>query len=455
MQKKGNILIVDDDKNILKSLTFLLDNEFERIKTISNPNLILSEYQKGNYDVVLLDMNFSAGLNTGNEGIFWLNELLKIDKHAIVIMITAYGDIDLAVKTLKEGATDFISKPWNNEKLITTLKSALRIRYSQAEINKLSKEKKNLSEELSKSEKIIGTSPALNQIFSLIDKVAITDANVLILGENGTGKELIAKEIHRKSNRRNNPMISVDLGTIAETLFESELFGHKKGAFTDAKEDRVGRFEIANGGTLFLDEIGNIPVSLQSKILTAIQKKEIIPVGSNTPIHIDIRLISATNKNLDELIQQGLFRDDLYYRINTIQIELPPLRERGEDIIVIAEHYLKIFSNKYEKPMLKFSKKGLETLIKYNWPGNIRELKHTIEKAVILCSNNILQPEDFMLKQDTGTNNTNNWPLQFEEIEKMAIKRALTNNSGKIIDAAKELGLTRQTLHNKIKKYKL
>ncbi|HAF29680.1 MAG TPA: sigma-54-dependent Fis family transcriptional regulator [Bacteroidales bacterium] len=451
--QNGKILIVDDDKSILRSLEILLENEFELVKTISNPNLILSEYQKGIYDVVLLDMNFSTGINTGNEGIFWLNEILKTDKKAIIILLTAYGDVDLAVKAMKEGATDFVIKPWNNEKLIYTLKSACKIRQSQLEINKLAKEKDTLSAEINKSkEKIIGASKVMNKIYSMIDKVAPTDANILILGENGTGKELIAREIHRKSKRNLKPMISIDMGTISESLFESELFGHKKGAFTDAKEDRTGRFEIASGGTLFLDEISNIPVSLQSKILTAIQKGEIVPLGSNKPVTIDVRLITATNKNPEDLIQQGLFREDLYYRINTVQIELPPLRERQDDIIQIAEYYLGIFASKYEKKQLKFSTGAKNTLKNYQWPGNIRELKHSIEKAVILNDGDILQSEDFMFKQESKTSE---WPLKFDEIERIAIQRALQNNAGKMIDAAKELGLTRQTLYNKLKKYNL
>ncbi len=453
MLSKGKILIVDDDKNILRSLKILLDNEFEVVKTISNPNSLLSEYKKEEYDVILLDMNFSAGLNTGNEGIFWLHEILKADENAIVIFITAYGDVDLAVKAIKEGATDFVIKPWNNEKLISTLRSALKIRESQLEIKKLSKEKDTLSNEINKpTEKIIGFSSKMKEVFDLIEKVAGTEVNVLILGENGTGKELIAKEIHRKSKRKSNPMIGIDLGSIPETLFESELFGHKKGSFTDAKEDRTGRFEIANKGTLFLDEIGNIPTSLQAKMLTALQNKTITPIGSNSSTEIDVRLISATNKNLDKLIQEGLFREDLYYRINTLQIELPPLRQREDDIIPIAEYYLKIFTTKYEKPFLKLSHNAINTLQSYAWPGNIRELKHTIEKAVILCAGNTLQPSDFMLK---SVQTSSEWPLKFEEIEKTAIQRALANNSGKMIDAAKELGLTRQTLYNKIKKYNL
>lgn len=453
MQKKGKILIVDDDKSILHSLKIVLEDRFEEIRTISSPNLLVSEYRKSHADVVLLDMNFSAGINSGNEGLFWLKEILTIDKNAVVIMITAYGDIDLAVRAMKEGATDFIIKPWINDKLISTLLSALKIRNSQIEINKLSKEKETLSSEINKpKDKIISSSPAMKNIFTMIDKVAGTDANILILGENGTGKELIAREIHRKSGRQAKPMISIDMGTISESLFESELFGHKKGSFTDAREDRTGRFEVANGGTLFLDEIANLPVSLQSKLLTALQKREITPIGSNDNIPIDVRLITATNKNIEELISKGLFREDLFYRINTVQIELPPLRERREDIPQIAEYYLSIFTGKYQKPSLEFSSAAIETLVKYTWPGNIRELKHTIEKAVILCSGNTLNPEDFMLKQ---TSNSGEWPLKFEEIEMQAIKRALKNNAGKMIDAAKELGLTRQTLYNKIKKYNL
>src|SRR6056297_642665 len=453
MKSKDKILIADDDKNILKSLSILLDNEFDTVDTLSNPNLIISQYQKDNYDIVLLDMNFSAGLNTGNEGIYWLNEILKIEKNATGIFITAYGDVNLAVKAMKQGATDFIIKPWNNEKLIHTLQSALKIRESQLKIDKLSKDNESLSSEINKpNEEFIGTSAAMKEIFSVIDKVAATDASVLITGENGTGKELITKEIHRRSARKSKPMITIDMGSIPESLFETELFGHTKGAFTDAKEDKTGRFEIANGGTLFLDEIGNLPVSLQSKILTVLQKQEIIPVGANKSIPIDIRLITATNKNPEELIQKGLFREDLLYRINTVQIQLPPLRKRKEDILEIAEYYLRIFATKYEKKGIKFSHQAINTLQQYQWPGNIRELKHTIEKAVILSTNNLLEPEDFMLKQKPKKQE---WPLKFEEIEKKAIVRALENNEGKMTEAAKELGLTRQTLYNKIKKYNI
>jgi len=453
MPHKGKILIVDDDRTILKSLTILLENEFEQVDVISNPNLILAKYKKEKYDVVLLDMNFSAGLNTGNEGIFWLNEILKVDEKATVVLITAYGDISLAVKAMKEGATDFIIKPWNNDKLVHALKSAITIRETQLKANKDSKNNLNATSGLEQSEnKIIGSSPAIEKIFYLVDKVAATDANVIITGENGTGKELVAKEIHRKSLRSAKPMVTIDMGSIAENLFESELFGHKKGAFTDAKKDRTGRFEDVAGGTLFLDEICNIPFSLQSKLLTVLQKREISPVGSNKVIPIDIRLITATNKNVETLIEQGLFREDLYYRINTVQIELPPLRKRKEDILSIAQHYLKIYSARYNRHIPTISKEAEQKLLGYRWPGNIRELRHTVEKAVILSSTDTLHPKDFMLKQESKTNE---WPLKFEEIEKMAIQRALQNNSGKMIVAAQELGLTRQTLYNKIKKYNL
>ncbi|MEE4196694.1 MAG: sigma-54 dependent transcriptional regulator [Bacteroidales bacterium] len=453
MKSKGKLLIADDDKNILKSLSILLDHEFEKVDTLSNPNLIISSYQKESYDLVLLDMNFSAGLNTGNEGIFWLHEILKIDPGATVIFITAYGDINLAVKAMKQGATDFIIKPWNNEKLIQTIKSALKIRESRLKINKLARNNESLSGEINKpADRIIGSSDAMKEIFTVIDKVAATEANILITGENGTGKELIAKEIHRRSKRKSKPMITIDMGSIPEPLFESELFGHTRGAFTDAKDDKTGRLEIADGGTLFLDEISNLPLPLQAKLLTVLQKHQITPVGSNSLVPVDIRLITATNKNPEEMIQKGLFREDLFYRINTVQIELPPLRKRKEDIPEIAAYYLKTYTQKYEKTGVQFSTQAITILQHHDWPGNIRELKHTIEKAVILCSHNLLEPDDFMLKQKKSKKE---WPLKFEEIEKKAIVRALENNAGKITEAARELGLTRQTLYNKIKKYNL
>ena len=382
---KGKLLIVDDHKQVLKALIQLLEPEFDSVTGISNPNQILSCIKKDAYDVILLDMNFSAGVNTGNEGIYWLNRILKSDPLAVVVMITAYADVNLAVRAIKEGATDFVVKPWDNSKLIATLQTALKLRQSKVENKNLREKQKQITRGIIQHYgPLIGKSPAMEEVFRVIKKVARTDADVLVIGENGTGKELIVKEIHNNSQRAGEAFISVDLGTITETLFESELFGHVKGAFTDAIEDKTGWFETASGGTLFLDEIGNLSFSMQSKLLTAIQNRVIYKVGSKNPIPFDVRLICATNKNLKEMISNNLFREDLYYRINTIVIEIPPLRDRGEDIILLAEHFLKEYAAKYEKLNLKFSSKTFDKLMKYNWPGNVRELRHTIEKAVIL-----------------------------------------------------------------------
>lgn len=452
MSFEGNILIVDDDKAILRSLEILLDTIFENVQTISNPNLMISEIRNNSYDIVLLDMNFKAGMNTGNEGLFWLKEIMKTDKDIVVIMITAYGDIELAVEAMKLGATDFVIKPWNNEKLIATLKAGMKIRISQKKINHLLKDKESLSNETTKiRDKIIGTSPGMREINKIIDKVAKTDVNILIRGENGTGKELIAREIHYRSNRINNPLITVDMASLNENLIESELFGHKKGAFTDAKQDKTGRIEIASHGTLFLDEIGNVPLQIQSKLLRVLQNKEIIPLASNEKVKLDIRLVAATNKDVNQLIQKGLFREDLYYRLNTVEIIVPPLRNRGEDIIQLAEYFLNSLRKKYEKPSVYLNQEALQKLMQYHWPGNIRELKHTIEKAVILTDSDMIDAGDILIK--LKEKNDGSWPLKFEEIEKRAIERAIINNNGKLIDAAKELGLTRQTLHNKCKKF--
>lgn len=454
--KKGSVLLVDDDKNVLRTLEILLNREFEKIKSISNPNLLPSILREHNFDVILLDMNFSAGINTGNEGLFWLKEIQKYDPDTAVILITAFADVDLAVKAIKNGALDFVLKPWNNEKLIYTLKSAVKLRQSQRKINQLNYEKTELSLEITGKQNImIGNSPPMKNIFSIIEKVAATDANVLILGENGTGKELIARELHLKSKRARLPMIGVDFAALSESLFESELFGHLKGSFTDASEDRIGRFEIASGGTLFIDEIGNMPLNLQSKILAVLQNREIVRIGSNKPVPIDIRLVSATNRNLEDQIRKGLFREDLYYRLNTICIELPPLRERGEDILKIAEYYLGIYGKKYDKPDIKLSQKVIDEMFTYSWPGNVRELRHCIEKAVILADNHLIQPNDLMLNIERNSTKEEIWPLKFEDIERKAIIRALENNKGKLAGAARELGLTRQTLHNKVKKYGL
>jgi DNA-binding NtrC family response regulator len=453
---KGKLLIVDDHKQVLKALVQLLEPEFEQVTGISNPNLIINHIARDEFDVVLLDMNFSAGVNTGNEGIFWLNNILKSDHEAVVVMITAYADVSLAVKAIREGATDFVVKPWDNHKLITTLQAAYKLRQSRMENKMLRKRQKQINKVISKPlTPLIGKSPAIENVMQVIKKIAKTDANVLVIGENGSGKELIVREIHNNSRRAEEAFISVDIGTIAETLFESEMFGHIKGAFTDAREDKTGWFETASGGTLFLDEIGNLSLTMQSKLLTAIQNRVIYKVGSRTPIPFDIRLVCATNKNLKEMVAKDLFREDLYYRINTIEMIIPPLRERGEDIVLLAEFFLKEYAAKYGKFSLKFNSKTLDKLMRYHWPGNVRELRHTIEKAVILCDSDILMPDDFKVLPSSQEPVDQSRPLTFDEIEKQAIQRALNNNYGNVLKAAKELGLARQTMYNKMQKYNL
>jgi len=452
----GKLLIVDDHKQVLKALIQLLEPEFESITGISNPNQIISYINKEEFDVILLDMNFSAGVNTGNEGIYWLNRLLKSDPSAVVVMITAYADVNLAVRAIKEGATDFVVKPWDNNKLITTLQAAFKLRQSKIENKKLRDRQKQINKGISKQyTPLIGKSQPMENVFQVMNKVAKTEANILVIGENGTGKELIVKEIHNLSHRADELFISIDIGSITETLFESEMFGHTKGAFTDAKEDKTGWFETASGGTLFLDEIGNLSLTMQSKLLTAIQNRVIYKVGSKTPIPFDIRLICATNKNLGEMVSKNLFREDLYYRINTIVIEIPPLHDRGEDIVLLAEHFLKEYANKYEKFYLKFNSKTLDKLMKYNWPGNVRELHHTIEKAVILCDSDILMPEDFIISHSTQQTSLNQKPPTFAEIEKQTLQIALNNNNGSVLKASKELEIARQTMYNKMQKYNL
>jgi DNA-binding NtrC family response regulator len=452
---KGRLLIVDDHKQVLKALIQLLESEFESITGLSNPNQIISCISKEEFDVILLDMNFSAGVNTGNEGIYWLNRILKSYPSAVVVMITAYADVNLAVRAIKEGATDFVVKPWDNHKLITTLQAALKLRQSKVENKMLRDRQKQLNKGIiMQYGPLIGKSQAMENVLHVMKKVARTDADVLVIGENGTGKELIVKEIHKNSRRADEAFISTDMGTITETLFESEMFGHVKGAFTDAKEDKTGWFETASGGTLFLDEIGNLSLTMQSKLLAAIQNRTIYKVGSKSPISFDIRLICATNKNLEEMVSRNLFREDLYYRINTIVIEIPPLRDRSEDIILLAEHFLKEYAAKYGKYYLKFSSKTLDKLMKYNWPGNVRELRHSVEKAVILCDSDVLIPEDFVISPAVQQINHQE-PATFAEIEKQAVQTALRNNNGNVLKASKELGLARQTMYNKMQKYNL
>ncbi|SFR53358.1 MULTISPECIES: sigma-54-dependent transcriptional regulator [Maribacter] len=448
----AKILVVDDTKSVLSALEILLQFEYKSVQTISNPNLLTSFPNLKEIDIILLDMNFSAGVNTGNEGLYWLREIKKKASHISVIMMTAYGAVELAVEAIKEGATDFVLKPWNNERLLTTVKSAYELRKSQKEVQHLKQKESNLKQVINQNTNyIIGNSKALNGVLSLVQKVAKTDVNILVTGENGTGKELIARELHKSSVRNNEVFISVDMGSISENLFESELFGHVKGSFTDAKEDRAGKFEAANGGTLFLDEIGNLSLQMQAKLLSVIQNRVVVRVGSNKPIAVDIRLICATNCNLDQMVAEGLFREDLLYRINTIQVQVPALRERDNDVLVLSDFFLKKFANKYGKPSLKINQTAQEKLMSYAWPGNVRELLHTMERAVILSEGNVLKPTDFLLESKT-TMTMENGPKTLEEMELVMITKALNDNDGNYSAAADQLGISRQTLYNKLKK---
>lgn len=447
MAKQGTILVVDDNKGILTAVQMLLGTCFEKVITISTPNKIKSTLHDEPIDVVLLDMNFSSGINNGNEGLFWLSEIKKEYPSVQVVLFTAYADIDLAVRGIKDGATDFIVKPWDNAKLIETLQTAYNLRSSN---QKKTNDKQLISKE---SGMFWGESNAMQQLRILIDKVAKTDANILITGENGTGKEMLAREIHLLSNRKNEAMVPVDMGAITETLFESELFGHVKGAFTDARTDRSGKFEVANNSTLFLDEIGNLSFHLQAKLLTALQRRSIIRVGSNTPIPVNIRLICATNKDLQEMVQKEEFREDLLYRINTIHVEIPPLRERLEDIIPLTEIFLSKYGNLYSKPTLHLSNDAQEKLKQQPWFGNIRELEHTIEKAVIICEGDTLDSNDFDFprKKETQTKEI----TTLEEMEYNMIKNAMDKFGGNLSLVANQLGISRQTLYNKIKRYEI
>lgn len=454
----GKILIVDDNEDLLFAAKMLLKKHAKEVTIEKDPRRIPFLVNNNSYDVILLDMNFTEDTTSGKEGFHWLKQIKEIDPKAVVILITAFGDVEMAVQALKEGATDFILKPWQNEKLLATLTSASRLKESYNEVDKLSKKQKQLQSDLKKPyADIIGSSASMKNIFSIIDKVAQTDANILILGENGTGKELIARAIHERSLRKDEIFVGVDMGAITETLFESELFGHKKGAFTDAKDDRAGRFEIADGGTLFLDEIGNLSMPLQSKLLTVLQRREVTRIGSNKAIPVDIRLISATNMHVHEMVMDNTFRQDLLYRINTVEIFLPPLRERQDDIPVLAEHFLKIYAQKYRKEFKAFTPSALQLLQKYSWPGNIRELQHAIERAIIMAEGDQLDSRDFFFLSAKPTNDKVASPASYnlDEVEKNVIQKAIDKNGGNISKAAKELGLTRASLYRRLEKYGL
>ena len=451
MNKLGNLLIVDDNKAIRTTLELLLPAYFERVLSIAAPNSI-PEMLRGNpdLDVVLLDMNFHAGINTGNEGLYWLREIKKLRPQVSVVLFTAYSNIELAVAAIKEGATDFIEKPWNNEKLLVTLQNAVTLTRNNQKIKNL----KELKQEYPTM--FWGESVPMLQLKRIVEKAAPTDANILIVGENGTGKELLAYEIHKHSARSEEWLVPVDMGSITETLFESELFGHAKGAFTDAKNERAGKFEIAGGGTLFLDEIGNLPLHLQAKLLTTLQSRKIVRVGENMPRDIDIRLITATNCNLEKMVDAGTFRDDLFYRINTIMLHLPPLRERGEDLTAFAEIFLEKYAKKYGKKCQTFSSQAIKKLYAHNWLGNIRELQHTIEKAVIMCDLQQISDDDLLIaKMGTGKNVATTKSVTLDEMEQEMIRKAMISCEGNISEVADVLGITRQTLYNKLKKYNL
>ncbi|MEP2771567.1 MAG: sigma-54 dependent transcriptional regulator [Fulvivirga sp.] len=454
----GKILMIDDDEDVLLAAKLLLKKHAHQVIIEKNPKKIPFLLNNDTYDVILLDMNFSKDTTSGKEGFYWLGHILEQDPTAVVIMITAFGDVEMAVRALKEGATDFVLKPWQNEKLLATISTAIKLKKSYKEVDKLKKAKKQLEEDINQPFKdIIGNSKPMRDVFNLIEKVAKTEANILILGENGTGKELIARAVHQRSLRKDNSFISVDMGAITETLFESELFGHKKGAFTDAKEDRAGRFEIASGGTLFLDEIGNLSLPLQSKLLTVLQNRIVTRIGTNKEIPIDIRLVCATNMDIHEMVQDNTFRQDLLYRINTVEIHLPPLRDRLEDIPLLSEHFIKLYAKKYRKEVMSINPDAVQKLKKYSWPGNIRELQHALERAIIMSDKPELTSEDFQFltqgkssNQDVGTDN-----LNLDEVEKTIIQKAINIHDGNISKAAEELGLTRASLYRRLEKHGL
>ncbi len=461
MNKTGKILIVDDNEDVLQAARIFLKRHFLQVDIEKNPGAIPSLISNEQYDVILLDMNFTKDVSSGKEGFFWLDQILERDPSAVIILITAYGGVDMAVKGIKEGATDFVLKPWNNEKLLATVLAAMKLNASRREVHQLRSQQEMLSADLNdKFQDIIGTSPAMMKVFDTIEQVAGTDANVLILGENGTGKEVVARAIHRRSARAKEVFISVDMGAVSETLFESELFGHTKGSFTDAKQDRVGRFQAASGGTLFLDEIGNLSMPLQAKLLSVLQGRKVTPVGSNKVIDIDVRMVFATNMPLYDMVQNNEFRQDLLYRINTIEIRLPSLCERVEDIEALATYFMGVYAKKYNKSIHSLSQSAVKRMQKYNWPGNVRELQHAVERAVILSNKPTLQPEDFFFNADNNKKNNNQEELlmekyDLEEVEKLLIRKVLKKHGGNISKAASDLGLTRASLYRRLEKHDL
>ena len=457
MKKEGKILIIDDEDDILLTLRIFLKQHFSFVKAEPNPHYIPRLLRQFDFDVVLLDMNFRQGDTSGEDGITWLTKVKELSPETQVVMITAYGDVNTAVKALKAGAADFVLKPWKNEKLIEIVNAAYDKKRNPEPVNEAAMANQVMDVDQQYS-KIIGESDAIKETLTTVEKVGKTDANILILGANGTGKELIAREIHRQSNRADKIFVSVDLGAVPASLFESELFGHKKGAFTDAYEDRLGRFEAANGGTLFLDEIGNLSLPLQAKLLSALQTRQIRRIGDTKMTKVDIRLVCATNMPLYEMVKDNSFRQDLLYRINTVELKLPSLAERGTDIPLLAKHFLKIYSKKYQKSSMKFAKETLQKLMNYHWPGNIRELRHAVERAIILAESNILEKDDFLFQEmppEGGTDNLAVDSFNLEEVERQAINKALNKHKGNVSKAAEELGITRQSLYRRMEKHGL
>jgi two-component system response regulator HydG len=450
--KQSSVLIVDDDADVLLAAEIVLKRHFGQIATANDPNRLPALLSAGDYDVLLLDMNFTTGRTSGEEGLHWLRTALRVSPDTKVILMTAYGAVETAVKAIKEGASDFVVKPWDNDRLVATVASTLRYSEAARTVRELSSVQQVMNQDSSRLKReIVGRSAAMERVLAQVDKVAPTDASVLILGENGTGKELIARAIHRASPRAARAFVHVDLGAIAESLFESELFGHKKGAFTDAREDRAGRFEVASGGTLFLDEIGNLSVQMQAKLLGALQSRTVSRVGSDAPIAVDARIVSATNLSAADLANATRFRQDLRYRINTVEMTLPPLRERPDDIVPLLEYYTARFARKYAKAGLSIAPEAIARLKQYHWPGNIRELVHSVERAVIMAESDTLGVDDLLLKHEPAS--TDAADLNLENMEARAIRQAIARHAGNLSRAARELGLGRTTLYRKMAKH--
>ncbi len=456
--KPANILIVDDDQDVLLAARLLLKTHFGRIHCVSDPEQLSELLESDRWDVVLLDMNFSPGKNTGTEGMALMEAILQRNPKAVVVLMTAYGDVDTAVNAIRQGATDFVLKPWQNEKMLATMIAAARLAESRGEVSLLRSRQQEMVRASWQSVPIIGQSAAMDAVFQLVQKAAPTEANVLILGENGTGKELVARELHDRSNRGDQIFMTVDLGAIPETLFESELFGHLKGAFTDASRNRIGRFQAAAGGTVFLDEIGNLPMFLQSKLLSVLEQRALTPVGSDRPVSVDVRLLCATNRNLREMVAEGTFREDLLYRINTVEIELPPLRARRDDVPLLLEHFADLYAKKYQHARKRFSQTALAQLQHYDWPGNVRELRHAVERAVILSEGSAFSTDDFLIQPRAGApraadNVQEN--LRLDALEEATIRTALGRHKGNVSRAAGVLGISRASLYRRMEKYGL